>query len=349
MSQQPQNQQFANKGIFFNVVPSPRDERDHSADTLFEDSFTFPKKLDWTNHLQNTRNQGAQGTSLTQAGTCMLEWKSRKLDKEKIQLSPQYIYNNRKDGTSHLMSGRELMKLLTNSGTCSEKLCPYGTLQNNKINSDLIYKIKGYARVLTMDTLKKALTVFGPCLITFPVFNHTASMWKQHKEEERLGGHAMAVIGYNDKGFILRNSWGKHWDLKGNCLYPYSDWGYHYEIWCYADELAYEHYKTKPRLLKLFTKKKSPYLVVSENRMMSMSSGEKEFYIPDMNEISEDYAPSLESQYKQPKDTIRTEKNEMLMRRSNVAHRYLAAASGSDSVPSDPDPEPEPEPEPVEE
>lgn len=327
------------KGTFYNVIPSSRDERDHSADTLFDDSYTFPKKLDWTKHLQNTRNQGAQGTSLTQAGTCILEWKSRKLDKETIKLSPQYIYNNRQDLDTHLMCGRELMKLLTNSGTCSEKLCPYGTLKNTKVNSDLIYKIKGYARILTMDTLKMALNVFGPCLITFPVFNHTASMWKPHKEEEKLGGHAMAIIGYDAKGFILRNSWGKHWDLEGNCLYPYSDWGYHYEIWCFEDESAYEHYKTKPRLLKMFSKKKSPYLVVSESRMMAAGDN-KEFYIPDIMSglpATDDEDAPLESQYKS-KDFVKTEKNEMLLSRRGYN-------SGKHVPVSDPSPEPDPVPE----
>jgi len=303
------------KAIFFNVVPSPRDDRDMNADLLFDDDYYFkcPKTLDWTNHLHPVRNQGVQGTSLTQVGACMLEWKSRKINKESIQMSPQFIFNHRKDKATQLMCGRELMKIITELGTCPEKTCPYGSSNCNSIvDADRQHKIKGYARIRTMNTLKMALNIVGPCLITFPVFNHTASMWKQHREEENLGGHALAVIGYNAVGFILRNSWGKYWEDKGHCMYPYSDWGYHEEIWCNADELAYEHYKTKPGMLsKLLTKKQSPYL--TETRVMS--SNERDFFISNVSDLPEQNDMPLASQFK-PIDIVKTENNEMVKKKS---------------------------------
>jgi len=308
------------KAIFFNILPSPRDDRDMNADILFDDDFfKCPKTLDWTNHLQPVRNQGVQGTSLTQVGACILEWKMRKINKEAIKMSPQFIFNHRKDNTTVLMCGRELMKLITDVGTCSENSCRYGTLNSNSIvETDHQYKIKGYARIRTINTLKIALNVVGPCLITFPVFNHTASMWKQHKEEEILGGHALAVIGYNSSGFILRNSWGKYWENKGHCLYPYSDWGYHEEIWCNADELAYEHYKTKPGVFrKMFSKKKSPYL--TETGVMSdrCRNPGHEFFISNISEIPEQNDLSLES-YFNPSDIVKTEKNEMIAKKNEM-------------------------------
>jgi len=293
------------QAIFFNVVPSPRDDRDMNADLLFDDDYLFkcPKTLDWTNHLYPVRNQGVQGTSLAQVGACMLEWKSRKINKESIQMSPQFIFNHRKDKTTQLMCGRELMQILTELGACSEKMCPYSSSNCTSIvDADRQHKIKGYARIRTMNMLKMALNIVGPCLITFPVFNHTASMWKQHREEENLGGHALAVVGYNAVGFILRNSWGKYWENKGHCMYPYSDWGYHEEIWCNADELAYEHYKTKPGILgKLFTKKQSPYL--TETRV---TSNDRELFIPDLSDHP------LASQF-QAKEIVKTVKNDMMM------------------------------------
>lgn len=295
---------------FFNVVPSPRDDRDMNADLLFDDDYLFkcPKKLDWTNHLQPVRNQGVQGTSLTQVGACMLEWKLRKMNKEVVKMSPQFIFNHRKDKKTQFMCGRELMQIMTELGTCSEKTCPYGSLNYNSIvDPERQYKIKGYARIRTMNTLKMALNIVGPCLITFPVFNHTATMWKQHREEENLGGHAMAVIGYNSEGFILRNSWGKYWEQKGHCIYPYSHWGYHEEIWCNADELAYEHYKTKPGMLwKLFTKKRSPYL--TETRVMS---NDRELFIPDLSDLPATKNDLPLASHFNPIEIVKTENNEM--------------------------------------
>lgn len=38
------------------------------------------------------------------------------------------------------------------------------------------------------------------------------------------GGHAFAVVGYNEKGFWLQNSWGDAWGTKGLALWTYEDW-----------------------------------------------------------------------------------------------------------------------------
>lgn len=38
------------------------------------------------------------------------------------------------------------------------------------------------------------------------------------------GGHAFAIVGYNDKGFWIQNSWGNTWGKKGLALWSYEDW-----------------------------------------------------------------------------------------------------------------------------
>ena len=42
--------------------------------------------------------------------------------------------------------------------------------------------------------------------------------------DQRIGGHAFAIVGYNDKGFIVQNSWGKRWGHKGFGIWSYEDW-----------------------------------------------------------------------------------------------------------------------------
>ena len=41
--------------------------------------------------------------------------------------------------------------------------------------------------------------------------------------EQLIGGHAVLAVGYDDsiQSFIVRNSWGPKWGLKGYCLMPY--------------------------------------------------------------------------------------------------------------------------------
>lgn len=38
------------------------------------------------------------------------------------------------------------------------------------------------------------------------------------------GGHAFAIVGYNEKGFWVQNSWGPDWGAKGLALWTYEDW-----------------------------------------------------------------------------------------------------------------------------
>lgn len=45
---------------------------------------------------------------------------------------------------------------------------------------------------------------------------------KPHEDIE--GGHAFAIVGYNDKGFWVQNSWGESWGDKGTALWLYEDW-----------------------------------------------------------------------------------------------------------------------------
>ncbi|MBL4902249.1 C1 family peptidase [Desulfocapsa sp. AH-315-G09] len=47
--------------------------------------------------------------------------------------------------------------------------------------------------------------------------------WKA--DTERQGGHAFALVGFNRRGFIVQNSWGPGWGLKGFAILAYDDWG----------------------------------------------------------------------------------------------------------------------------
>lgn len=42
-----------------------------------------------------------------------------------------------------------------------------------------------------------------------------------------IGGHAFAVVGYNEEGFWVQNSWGDTWGDHGLALWGYEDWQHH--------------------------------------------------------------------------------------------------------------------------
>jgi len=43
-------------------------------------------------------------------------------------------------------------------------------------------------------------------------------------QREPIGGHAFAIVGYDDDGFWIQNSWGKRWGKQGLALWSYEDW-----------------------------------------------------------------------------------------------------------------------------
>lgn len=46
-------------------------------------------------------------------------------------------------------------------------------------------------------------------------------------DDEVTGGHAFALVGYTEHGFIVQNSWGEGWGWKGFALLTYEDWVQH--------------------------------------------------------------------------------------------------------------------------
>ena len=237
-----------------NLKKSEFDIRDYifkgqqTKEILKIESFNIPQSLDYRKDLMPIRNQGSQGTCYAQSAACMKEWQERKDIGFNKYFSPQFFYNNRSnkyDDNSENddgMNGRDVMKLLKNIGICEEDDYKYGRIEDkSSIETGLYLKarkncIKSYAKIENMDELKLSLYNNGPCLIGMPVYNYSGQLWKKKDGETFLGGHAMVIVGYNNEGFIIRNSWGINWGDEGYSIYKYEDWGVHWEIWTTIDE-----------------------------------------------------------------------------------------------------------------
>jgi hypothetical protein len=44
------------------------------------------------------------------------------------------------------------------------------------------------------------------------------------RSNEIVGGHAFAIVAYDDRGFWIQNSWGPSWGYQGFCRVSYDDW-----------------------------------------------------------------------------------------------------------------------------
>ena len=112
-----------------NIIPSPPDERDFNADQILAKT-NLPEVLDLRPQLQQIRNQGSQGSCAAQTAACMKEWQERTDISLNQHMSPQFIYNLRKNKDSEGMYGRDVMRILHKIGICLEKDYKYGTFED---------------------------------------------------------------------------------------------------------------------------------------------------------------------------------------------------------------------------
>lgn len=93
-----------------------------------------------------------------------------------------------------------------------------------------IYKINNYFKIGSIIQLQQAIIANGPCLGALPVYSDRYDdFWTNIGDI--IGGHAISIVGYNPKGFIIRNSWGTSYGDKGYGLLEYEDFSSFYEIW----------------------------------------------------------------------------------------------------------------------
>lgn len=230
-----------------NLKPSKNDNRDFKCENIMfrkgRFNFNLPEIYDLSKYLLPIRDQGNQNSCVAMTAACIKEFQEYfdSLQKKKLYFSPQFIYNNRKNQKTEGMTIRDLLKILQKKGCCLESTYSYGNIESPKKIPYYVYeeaskhKIKNYFRIDTIIGLKNALINYGPCLIAFPVYNNKKYFWKKENNKKILSGHALTVVGYNKKGFILRNSWGEEWGDNGYTIYPYSHFGSHWEIWTTQD------------------------------------------------------------------------------------------------------------------
>lgn len=92
------------------------------------------------------------------------------------------------------------------------------------------FRIGEFASISTAICARRALVLYGPLAIIFPIYHYGSEPWIP-SGRPMLGYHAMTIVGYNLDGFMLRNSWGTSWGSGGYTLLPWADWGLQTECW----------------------------------------------------------------------------------------------------------------------
>jgi len=221
------------------VIKSPEDKRDYVFSRIYK-VIDLPRKTNNMDIMFPVRDQESQGSCAAMSASAMKEWQEIKDVSIKEYLSPQFIYNLRENQDSEGMTNRDLMKILQNKGVCFESTFTYGNLKpptEKALKEALIFKINNYARIYSLDELKQALFIKGPCVVAVPVYNYTNKLWLERPGDVFLGGHDMCAVDYDDDEQVIwiRNSWGHEYGIAGYTKMPYSEFEKAWEWWTSVD------------------------------------------------------------------------------------------------------------------
>ena len=213
----------------YGYIPSPKDIRDYriyGAGTKLELPESF--KISHSK-IKNQKN----------VGSCVAHGISEILEtNDGINYSTGWIYGYRPK-EYHQGSGMvpsEALKTVNKVGYIpNEKLDINVEMDEAKriVDSNLEeYKkeashkqIKSYARLYGEKEIKEALyNLKIPVAICFGVGESGLKLDKEfvaYIPERYSGGHLTVCYGWNEKGFLIQNSWGESWGNKGTFILPY--------------------------------------------------------------------------------------------------------------------------------
>jgi C1A family cysteine protease len=228
----------------FGWLPDVPDFKDFDISLLKLPTKKLPEAVDLRKECSPVEDQGNLGSCTANAAAGAVEFLEIKAaGNDFIDASRLFIYRNSRAliNTIDYDSGaylRDTVKTLAKEGVCSEASWPYDISKFTQQPPDACYaealdhQILSYYRMNKVKEMKACLAGGIPFVFGFSVYSSfmTDTVAKTGKAkmpkfwERCLGGHAVMAVGYDDKQerFIVRNSWGAGWGLKGYFTMPYA-------------------------------------------------------------------------------------------------------------------------------
>jgi C1A family cysteine protease len=225
-------------------LPDLPDHRDYLYAAPVEMPGAIPSKMDLRAQCPPVYNQGQLGSCTANAIAAAIEFDRLKQNISDFTPSRLFIYYNERamEHTIDSDSGAQIrdgIKSVGQLGDCPEAEWPYETSKfktrptKNCYADALKYKAILYQRVTqTLSQLKGCLASGWPFVFGFTVYEsfESAQVAKTghaslpKSNEQAIGGHAVMAVGYDDSKnwFIVRNSWGISWGMKGYFTLPYA-------------------------------------------------------------------------------------------------------------------------------
>ena len=226
-------------------IPDLPDHRDQLYAAPIPLLAALPPKADLTALCPPVYDQGQLGSCTANAIAAALQFDLMK-QAAPTAFTPSrlFIYYNERvlEGTVASDSGAQLrdgIKSVAQQGDCPEPEWPYAidkfrTKPTAQCYRDAVrHQAVSYQRLTpVLNQLRGCLASGYPFVFGFTVYEsfESATVAKTGHAplpaatERSLGGHAVLGVGYDDRRqwFIVRNSWGAAWGLKGYFTLPYA-------------------------------------------------------------------------------------------------------------------------------
>jgi len=233
------------KTIRLGWLPDLPDHRDLLFSSLPKPEIAaLPPLVDLRPGCPAVYDQGQLGSCTANAIAGAFEFGAIKEKEAAIVPSRLFIYYNERviEGTVKTDSGAQIrdgIKSVATTGICPETKWPYNIAKFAKKPSKTCYTSAKkdiaiqYLRIdnTVLNDLKSCLAAGFPFVFGITVYSsfmtesvaNSGMVPMPGKKEQVEGGHALMAVGYDDNksAFIVRNSWGDSWGLKGYCYIPY--------------------------------------------------------------------------------------------------------------------------------
>lgn len=223
------------KNVENGYVPSPEDTRDYTIKNVaLEETDEIPET--YIKKGMKVLSQGNVGSCVAHACATAMGYGELAGGFETAHdFSRGYIYGNRgpADSQSEGMYIRQALKQLNKCGDVEYIDFPLNAkypvvkaeIEKNKdalAEKAAQFKIINYFRCYSDEEVKKTLLAQGAVVIGIPVYSSfKAECPLPDADDKRTGGHAMVVVGWDETGWIIQNSWSSGWGKQGFMHLPY--------------------------------------------------------------------------------------------------------------------------------